>query len=251
MNTEVMQLDLFEGVVLTTEQEQMIAEFKQDTAKRAKRRMLETEQTEGMLIEAGFLRNIDFKNTLEVIEVTKDVTLGSYYRDNQFEAKDVTYTTTKGDMVLLGKRFNKEQNKVVDVEYSYFNVEGDKIECSNITGNFRKVKPTTLRDKLHAKNRQAEANLERNSKEKVAFEAAKADLQAKCPDAQVVEITDYDSFGRNYRETKRLKVQFENGSYVTFNVRLDGTYSMAKRYDAEIVAMTSDETLEFFNNQNK
>ena len=229
----------------------MIAEFKQDTAKRAKRRMLETEQTEGMLIEAGFLRDIDFKNTLEVTEVTDDVTLGSYYRNNQFEAKDVTYTTTKGGIVILGKQFNKEQNKVVDVEYSYFNVEGDKIECSNITGNYRKVKPTTLRDRLHEKNRQAEANLERNSKEKLAFEAAKTDLTAKCPDAQVVEITDYDSFGRNFKTTKRLKVQFENGSYVTFNVRLDGTYSMAKRYDAAIAAMDADETLEFFNNQNK
>ena len=245
------QLDLFEGVILTTEQEQMIAEFKHDTAKRAKRRMLEIEQTEGMLIEAGFLRDVDFKNTFKIVKVTKDVTLGSTWRDNQFEAKDVTYTTTKGDMVLLGKRFSKEQNKVVDVEYSYFNVEGDKIECSNITGNFRKVKPTTLRDKLHEQNLQAETNLKRNNKEKVAFEAAKADLQAKCPDAQVLKVTDYDSFGRNCRETKRLKVQFKNGSYVTFNVSLDGTYRMAKRYDAAIAAMDADETLEFFTNQNK
>jgi len=248
MNKEVMQLDLFEGIVLTTEQEQMIAEFKQDTAKRAKRRMLEIEQTEGMLIEAGFLRDVDFKNTFKIVKVTKDVTLGSTWRDNQFEAKDVTYITSKGDMVLLGKRFNKEQNKVVDVEYSYFNVEGDKIECSNITGNFRKVKPTTLRDKLHEQNRQAETNLETYNQKVVALATAKADLQTKCPDAQVVEITDYDS---NFRTTKRLKVQFENGSYVTFIVRLDGTYSMAKRYDAAIAAMDADETLEFFNNQNK
>ena len=245
------QLDLFEGVILTTEQEQMIAEFKQDTAKRAKRLMLETEQTEGMFIEAGFLRDVDFKNTLKVTEVTKDITLGSVWRENQFEAKDITYTTTKGGIVLLGKRFNEELNKVVDVEYSYFNVEGDKIECSNITGNYRKVKPTTLRDKLHEKNRQAESKLELNSKEAAAFATAKADLIAKCPDAQVVEITDYDSFGRSYKTTKRLKVQFENGSYVTFNVRLDGTYSMAKRYDAAIAVMNADETLEFFTNQNK
>lgn len=251
MNTEVMQLDLFEGVVLTTEQEQMIAEFKQDTAKRAERRAVEIKQNEEMLIEAGFLRNVDFKNTFEIVEVTKDVTLGSTWRDNQFEAKDVTYTTSKGNLSLLGKRFNKDLNKVVDVEYNYFQVENGKIECSNITGNYRKVKPTTLRDKLHEQNRQAETNLETYNQKVVAFETAKADLVAKCPNAQVVEITDYDSFGRNYRTTKRLKVQFENGSYVTFNVRLDGTYSMAKRYDAEIVAMTADETLEFFANQNK
>lgn len=251
MNTEVMQLDLFEGVVLTTEQEQMIAEFKQDTAKRAKRRMLETEQIEGMLIEAGFLRDIDFKNTFEIVKVTKDVTLGSTWRDNQFEAKDVTYTTSKGNLTLLGKRFNKDLNKVVDVEYNYFQVENGKIECSQITGNYRKVKPTTLRDKLHEQNRQAEANLERNNKEKVAFATAKAELQAKCPNANVTEVVDYDSFGRSYRTTKRLKVQFENGSYVTFNVSLDGTYRMAKRYDAEIVVMDADETLEFFTNQNK
>lgn len=251
MNKEVIQLDLFEGVVLTTEQEQMIAEFKQDTAKRAKRRMLEIEQTEGMLIEAGFLRDVDFKNTFKIVKVTKDVTLGNTWRDNQFEAKDVTYTTSKGNLSLLGKRFNKDLNKVVDVEYNYFQVENGKIECSNITGNYRKVKPTTLRDKLHEQNLQAETNLERNNKEKVAFEAAKADLTAKCPNANVIEVVDYDSFGRNFRTTKRLKVQFENGSYVTFNVSLDGTYRIAKRYDAAIAAMDADETLEFFTNQNK
>lgn len=246
-----MQLDLFEGVVLTTEQEQMIAGFKQDTAKRAERRAVEIKQNEEMLIEAGFLRDVDFKNTFEIIKVTDDVTLGSTWRDNQFEAKDVTYTTSKGNLSLLGKRFNKNLNKVVDVEYNYFQVENGKIECSNITGNYRKVKPNTLLLKLHEQNRQAETNLELNNKEAVAFSTAKADLTVKCPDAQVLEVTDYDSFGRNYKTTKRLKVQFENGSYVTFNVRLDGTYSMAKRYDAEIVAMGTDETLEFFNNQNK
>lgn len=108
-----------------------------------------------------------------------------------------------------------------------------------------------MRDKLHEQNLQAETNLERNNKEKVAFEAAKADLTAKCPNANVIEVVDYDSFGRNFRTTKRLKVQFENGSYVTFNVSLDGTYRIAKRYDAAIAAMDADETLEFFTNQNK
>ena len=150
MNTEVMQLDLFEGVILTQEQEQMIKEFIANKEKDAQEAFDYNRRLQSVLVEAGFKQGVDFKNTFETVEVTADeVTIGSYFRGNQFEAKDVTYVNTKGYITLLSKRFDKETNKVVDRGISYLTLERDgKIECSALVGSYRKVKATTLLEKF-------------------------------------------------------------------------------------------------------
>ena len=245
------QLDLFEGVILTVEQEEMVARFKEDKAKRAKKLQLENQQIEGALVEAGFIKGVDFENTFGTKTVTRDVDLGSRWNDNQFTAQDITFNECFGNVELLSKRYDKAVDKVIDTRIKYFNYEGGKFECSNLTGNYRKIKPTTLLTKLQEQRERAEYEMKANRERNNAFEIATNELKTKFPAANIVKVTDYDGYGNRYRTVTRLKAQFENGSYVTFNVRLDGTYSMAKRYDAEMVAMNADETLEFFNNQNK
>ena len=253
MNTEVMQLDLFEGVILTQEQEQMIKEFIANKEKSAEEAFNYNRRLQSVLVEAGFKQGIDFKNTFETKVITSDeVTLGSYYRDNQFIAKDVTYVTTTGRITLLSKMYNKEENKVVDRGISYLTLERDgKIECSALVGSYRKVKATTLLEKLREQRMQAQTNMEHFNRESLAFANAIDDLREKFPMAKVRSFDDYDSYGRNYRTVKRIKASFENGSYVTFNVGLDGNYRMNNRYDAEIRRMDAIETMEFFANQNK
>jgi len=246
------QLDLFEGVILTQEQEQMIKEFIANKEKNATRAFEENRLVQKMLVDAGFKQGVDFTNTFETVEVTADeVTLGSYYRDNQFEAKDVTYVNTKGGITLLSKRYDREEDKVVDRGISYFTREGNKFECSSLTGNYRKIKPTTLLVKLQEQREQAEANMISYRQTNRAFANAIEDLKEKFPMAEVRAFDDYDSYGRSYRTIKRIKAEFANGSYVTFNVGLDGTYRMADRKDAEIRRMDMMQTLEFFANQNK
>lgn len=246
------QLDLFEGVILTQEQEQMIKDFIANKEKNATRAFEENRLVQKMLVDAGFKQGVDFKNTFETVVVTADeVTLGSYYRDNQFTAKDITYVNTKGDIYLLSKRYDREEDKVVDRNISYFTREGDKFECSSLTGNYRKIKPTTMLTKLQEQREQAEANMIGNRQTNLAFANAIDDLREKFPMAEVRAFDDYDSYGRNYRTVKRIKAEFPNGSYVTFNVGLDGSYRMANRRDAEIRRMDMMQTLEFFANQNK
>lgn len=246
------QLDLFEGVILTQEQEQMVKEFIANKEKNSTRAFEENRLVQKMLVDAGFKQGVDFKNTFETVVVTADeVTIGSYYRDNQFTAKDVTYVNTKGGITLLSKRYDKELDKVVDRNISYFTREGDKFECSSLTGNYRKIKPTTMLVKLQEQREQAEANMIGNRQTNLAFANAIEDLKEKFPMAEVRSFDDYDSYGRNYRTVKRIKAEFANGSYVTFNVGLDGTYRMANRRDAEIRRMDMMQTLEFFANQNK
>ena len=246
------QLDLFEGVMLTQEQEQMVTEFIADKEKRATREFEENRLVQKMLVDAGFKQGKDFKNTFETVVVTADeIELGSYYRDNQFTAKDITYVNTKGGITLLSQRYDTEEDKVVERGISYFNREGNKFECSSLTGSYRKVKPTTLLEKLQAQRIQAEYQMKAVRRDKMAFTNAIEDLKEKFPSASVFAFDDYDSYGRNYRNVKRIKAEFPNGSYVTFNVGLDGNYRMANRVDAALKGMDMMQTLEFFANQNK
>ena len=247
-----MQLDLFEGVILTQEQEQMIKDFIANKEKNATRAFEENRLVQKMLVDAGFKQGVDFKNTFETVEVTADeVQLGNSWMDNEFTAKDITYVNTKGDIYLLSKRYDKEEDKVVDRSISYFYREGDKFECSTLTGNYRKIKPTTMLTKLQEQREQAEANMISYRQTNKAFANAIEDLKEKFPIASVFAFDDYDRYARSYRTIKRIKAEFPNGSYVTFNVGLDGSYRMADRKDAEIRKMDMMQTLEFFANQNK
>ena len=252
MNTEVMQLDLFEGVILTQEQEQMIKEFIANKEKDAQEAFDYNRRLQSVLVEAGFVQGKDFKNTFETVEVTADeVTIGSYFRGNQFEARDVTYVNTKGGITLLSKRYDKESDKVVDRGISYLTLERDgKIECYNLTGSYRKIKATTLLTKLREQRMGAETEKTHFNRENRAFANAMEDLREKFSMAKVRSFDDYDNYGRNYHTVKRIKAEFENGSYVTFNVGLDGNYRMNRRYDAAIGRMDVMETMQFFANQN-
>lgn len=247
------QLDLFEGIILSQEQQEMIADFKQKQAKAVKDKMLSNERIEGALIEAGFLKDVDFKNTFETKVVTDDVQLGYSFKGNQFEAKDVTYNTIKGGVCFLSKRYDKEEDKVVDTKINYYSFDGNKnkIECYNVVGSYRAVKLTTFLTKLKEQREDAKSQMESVRIRKSAFEIAKADLQAEYPNVNIFEFTDFDRYSNRYFETKRLKAQFENGSFITFNVSVNGEYRINKKYDAVMATADVETAMNTFINQNK
>ena len=247
------QLDLFEGIILSQEQQEMIADFKQKQSKATKDKMLSNERIEGALIEAGFLKDVDFKNTFETKVVTDDVQLGYSFKGNQFEAKDVTYNTIKGGVCFLSKRYDKEEDKVVDTKINYYSFDGNKnkIECYNVVGSYRAVKLTTFLTKLKEQREDAKSQMESVRIRKSAFEIAKADLQAEYPNVNIFEFTDFDRYSNRYFETKRLKAQFENGSFITFNVSVNGEYRINKKYDAVMATADVETAMNTFINQNK
>jgi hypothetical protein len=209
-----------------------------------------------MLVDAGFVQGKDFTNTFETVVVTDDeLQLGRSWMDNEFTAKDITYVNTKGGISLLSKRYDKELDKVVDrnIDYfnDFFNREGDKFECYSLTGSYRKIKPTTLLAKLQEQRGRAEYEMKANRERNNAFNIALNDLTLKFPAADIIIINDSSGYGRSFRTYKRIKAQFKNGSYVTFSVNTDGSYRVAKKYDANFAAMDSNEVMEFFTNQNK
>ena len=247
------QLDLFEGIILSQEQEQMIADFKQKQSKATKDKMLSNERLEGALIEAGFLKDVDFKNTFETKVVTNDVQLGYSFNDTQFEAKDITYNTIKGGVCFLSKRYNKEEDKIVDTKINYFHFNGskNKIECETIVGSYRAVKLTTFLTKLKEQREDAEVQMESARIRKSAFAKALDTLREEYPNVDIFTFTDFDKYSNRYFETKRIKAQFENGSFITFNVSVNGDYRINKKYDAVMATADVETAMNAFINQNK
>ena len=246
------QLDLFEGVVLSEKQQKLLTEFQTNNTRKAKIAHERNINMVNALIEGGFVEGVDFENTFDVIEVVEDVELGYSFNNTLFTVNDVEFLKKKGGLTLNSKEYSEEKNEVIDYEIDYFEFANGKFECSSLTGNYRKVKPTTLLTKLQEHRERAESAFKQEKEQKIAFAKVIAELQAKCPAANVLSITEGVKYGTRYFEVRKVKAQFENGSYVMFDVRVsDSTYSVDRKYDAELVAMMTDEVLANFTNQNK
>ena len=246
------QLDLFEGVVLSEKQQELLTEFQTNNTRKTKIAHERNINMVNALIEGGFVEGVDFENTFDVIEVVEDVELGYSFNNTLFTVNDVEFIRTTGGLALNSKEYSKEKNEVIDYEIEYFDFANGKFECSSLTGNYRKVKPTTLLTKLQEHRERAESAFEQEKEQKIAFAKVIAELQAKCPAADVLSITEGVKYGTRYFDVRKVKAQFENGSYVMFNVRVsDSTYSVDRKYDAELLAMSTDEVLANFTNQNK
>jgi len=246
-----MQLDLFQGVVLNAKQQTQLEEFINDQAIRSQSAKIKNEQTEVALIDAGFVKGVDFNNNFEIYDVVEDVELGYSFDNSNFLVNDVSYTGKRGGISLLSKRYNHTDDKIDDIEINFFDFSGGKFECESLIGSYRRVKPATLLAKLNFKRDRAEYDMEETRRSNRGFEIALKTLRKKFPTANFNIFTDFDRYSRRFVSTQRVKGQFDNGSYIVLNISNDGSYRIAKKYDAELATMKSDQVMEFFTNQNK
>ena len=249
----MLQLDLFEGAILNAKQQTQLETFIDNQVVRSQNAKIKNEETEIALIDAGFVKGVDFNNNFEIYDVVEDVELGYSFDNSNFLVNDVSYTGKRGGISFLSKRYSREDDKIVDIEINWFDFANGKFECESLMGSYRKVKPATLLTKLNDKRDRAEYDMEATRERNNGFAIALKDLREKFPTAKFSIFTDYDrsSYGRNIYSTQRVKGQFDNGSYVTLDVHSNGKYKIVKKYDAEMVAMVSDQVMEFFTNQNK
>ena len=245
MNT---QLDLFEGLVLTTEQQEKIDSFIERQAKEAIITQESINRTMLLLDEAGFVQGVDYGCNFEISEVTSKREFGYSYNDTNFE-HEVTYINSYGCVYLIADTIKdgkiKKYNASVDRE-------GNKLMCTSITSQYRYYKPSTLLTKLK-ENRKTKINeLSRQNKEQVCLDYTIAKYQKLYPEATVKAGTDYyrGYRGRSYDSFKIVVIEFKSGSSVTFQLgygyELDQE-RLHKRYDAQ--KETVEQTLERFNNQ--
>jgi hypothetical protein len=247
---EGIQLSLFEGVLFTPEQEEKIAEFIKSRENTANVGESVNKQHEQLLINNGFVKDVDFVNTFKVETVTKEMTLGYTYNQTDFKA-EATFKQSTGGIYLKGKQFNSynKPNELSDVTFNVDFDRGDKINCSSIQGNYRHIKPTTLFDKLMEFNKHQEYLFEEHLK-KTDLKQNIVDKYTKLyPNATITVKNEWSKYSGTFDV---IEVKFESGSFVQF--RLDTHKNIEyihKRYDAELDKMNSEELLERFSKQVK
>ena len=123
------------------------------------------------------------------------VELGYSFNNTLFTVNDIEFIRTIGGLALNSKEYSEEKNEVIDYEIEYFDFANGKFECSSLTGNYRKVKPTTLLTKLQEHRERAESAFKQEKEQKIAFAKVIAELQAKCPAADVLSITEGVKYG--------------------------------------------------------
>ena len=237
------QLDLFAGILLTDEQEQMIVEYKERCAKNALYYKNQNERLEQLLLDNGFVKDVNFVNNFTTRTETKEVSLGSDYRNNRFET-EITYETYEGNIRLKG--FSFYNGNLEEKEFS-LGLEKELVQCSAIQDQYRYIKPTTMLNKLIKHNAQQVANYEFYvEKNKLKIEIINK-YKALYPDATVEMKQEWSKYSGAFDV---LEVKFKSGSYIQFQLN---TYQnkevFYKKYDAELENMSVEELLNKFSNQ--
>ena len=242
------QLDLFHGVVLTTEQQEQIDSFIKGQANRAVKCQEDINRTMLLLDEAGFVQGVDYDSNFDIEEVTGKREFGYSYNSTNFEY-EVTYINSYGCVYLITDIIKDGKIKKYNASVSR---EGNKLMCTSITEQYRYYKPSTLLTKLKENRKAKIQELDRKNKEQVCLDYTVAKYQKLYPEATVKAGTDYDRGyrGHSYTEFKIVVIEFKSGSSVTF--RLGYGYELDKerlhkRYDAQ--KETVEQSLERFNNQ--
>ena len=243
-NTETMQLDLFNGVILNTKQQEQIDDFTKRQATRVVTSKENVKLTMLLMDEAGFVQGKDYISNFKVHEVTSKREFGSSYSNTNFE-HEVTYMNAVGGIHLI---VNTIKDGELEVHKSSVNRDGVKLMCTTITEQYRYYKPSTLYTKFNEYNDRKINELEHKGKQKIAVGKIIAKYKKLYPKAVVCSGTDY--YRSSYTSFPIVKVKFPSGSEISFTLGYGDEMEkeiLHKRYDA--VKETIKQSLEKYNNQ--
>ena len=243
-NTETMQLDLFNGVILNTKQQEQIDDFTKRQATRVVTSKENVKLTMLLMDEAGFVQGKDYISNFEVHEVTKECQFGSSYNNTNFE-HEVTYMNATGGIYLI---VNNIKDGELEVYKSSVDRDGVKLMCTTITEQYRYYKPSSLYTKFNEYNDRKINELEHKGKQKIAVGKIIAKYKKLYPKAVVRSGTDY--YRSSYTSFPIVKVKFPSGSEISFTLGYGNEMEkeiLHKRYDA--VRETIEQSLEKYNNQ--
>ena len=241
------QLDLFAGILLTPDQQQQVDRYIENQNKNITSQENEHQRIERMLIEAGFIKGVHFKNDYKSFIDTRTVTLGYSYNQTQFEV-EVTAKFRDGGISLLGKRFDTTTKELRDATFS-FDVQKDKIQSWSIQEQSRYVKPSTLLTKLLEHNEKEKQRFETYNKTTALLNATLEKYKTLYPSATVTSGRDYAKYHGSF---DTVKVEFESGSFIEFRIdQYNDRDVMFKKKDVEYDSLSSDELLERFSKQVK
>ena len=241
------QLDLFAGILLTTEQQGQVNKYIENQKKNSEYAQNKHKQIVELLLENDFVEGVHFEQSCKVTTETRKTTLGYSYNNTAFET-EIEFEKCDSQIYLLGQNFYIwETDKKLKPAKFWFEVERGKILCSSITEQYRYYKPSTMLEKLLLHNKKA-ANQFEEFKQKANLEKNTIEKYTKLfPDAEVISKDGYTKYRGSF---KIVEVKFKSGSYVQFEL---DTYNnkeyIGKRFDAELEKLTAEELLERFSKQ--
>ena len=241
-----MQLDLFEGKVLTTEQRLEVQSYIERGDKEVVRKREENIKIQLLLDRAGFREGIDYINDFDVSEKTYNHEFGYSYNNTQWEAEVSVMRNSGGCQIL----FDSFRNGKIEMGKSYVSREGDKLQCTSITSQYRYYKPSSLLTKLKEHNSYSLGQLESTNKKQNIIEYTVEKYTKLFPNATVTIGSDYDRNRNNYSEFKTVIINFPSGSYVIYRLGYDndGEY-LHKKFDNVVGTLKGIDLLNHFNNQ--
>jgi hypothetical protein len=250
MNEEIKnpnQLDLFEGILLSPEQEKQVMGFVERQKNTAEFRIKAVKQVESQLLAAGFIKDNHFINDFKVETITTDVTLGYSYNNTQFTV-ELTYLDSTGDIKLKGTYLSLDKKQIEERTF-YFNEHKGKFNCYGLQDNNRYVKAETLLQKLIENDERVVRAFRENQKKTDLKQSVIEKYTKLYPNATIEVKNDWTKYSGSFDV---IEVRFESGSYVQF--RIDGWKNeeyLYKKHDATFEKLSSDELLERFSKQVK
>ena len=242
--SNAIQLDLFQGKVLTTEQQEEVNRFIKRQAEKAVDSQNNVNRIITLLEEAGFVQGRDYDSNFEVHEVTREADFGYSYNNTNYE-HEVTYMNAVGSVYF---KVNTIKGGEIKEYKASIDREGNKLMCTSITSQYRYYKPSTLYVKLYEYNERKVNELEHNNKQNIALDIVVAKYQKLYTNAEVTIGSDY--YRRSYISFPTVKVKFESGSSVEFTLGYGDEMEKErfhKKYDAQ--TETTKDLLDRFNNQ--
>ena len=245
-NPETMQLDLFEGKILTNDQRLEIIKYISKCDKEVLRKREENIKIQLLLDRAGFREGIDYVNDFGVDVKTYDHEFGYSYNNTEWVGEVEVMRSSGGCQIL----FDSFRNGKIEMGKSFVYREGNKLQCTSITSQYRYYKPSSLLTKLKEHNSYSLGQLESTNKKQNIIEYTVEKYTKLFPNAAVTIGSDYDRNRNNYTEFKTVIINFTSGSYVIYRLGYnnDGEY-LHKKFDSVVGTLKGIDLLNHFNNQ--
>ena len=232
------QLELFQ--VLNQEQQTEVNDYVVRENQSIVNRVASIKRIIDLLETGGFVEDIDFERDFEIGESTHERTFG--WGADKFKA-EVTVNTTNGGIRLIHKRF---YNGKVETTTSSVGRDGDKLECSMITPQYRAYKPASLLVKLNEYNENQELKFNSYHKKKDMLSYTINKYTILFPNAKVQEGMGYQ--GRSSFAT--VLVSFPSDSYVEFKLGFEQDKEFVfRKWDGKVDAYKGIDLLNYFNKQ--
>ena len=245
-NTETMHLDLFEGKILTDEQRLEVQKYIGACDKEVVRKQDENRRVQLLLDESGFKQGIDYVNNFEVFEKTYNHEFGYSYNNTQWEAEVNVMRSSGGCQII----YDVIKEGKITISKSFVYREGDKLQCTNITSQYRYYKPNSLLTKLKENNEKVERDIKISDKKGDVLNYTVEKFEKEFPEATVSVGKDYDRSGNRYYDFKTVIVKFASGSYVIFRLgyEQDKEY-VHKKFDNVVDTLKGMDLLRHFDGQ--